>query len=83
MLNIRCIAAETTGFGYVKAAGAAHGSLLAEGQAVGALVLGGGALMGAHHDPVQGTVVGVLGVVGALLDGTLDALVGVHNELPP
>ena len=83
MLNIRCIDAEITGFGYVKAAGAARASLLAEGQAVGALVLGGIALMGAHHDPVQGAVVGVLGVVGTLLDGTLDALVGVHNELPP
>ena len=34
--------------------------------------------MGAHQDPVQGAVVGVLGVVGALLDGTLDALVGVQ-----
>ena len=59
------------------------GLLLAEGQTVGALVLGGVALMGAHHDPVQRAVVGVLGVVGTLLDGTLDALVGVHNELPP
>ena len=57
--------------------------LLPEGHAVGTLVLGGVGLMGAHHDPVQGAVVGVLGVVGALLDGTLDALVGVHNELPP
>ena len=83
MLNIRCIGAESRRFGYVKAAGAAHTLLLAEGQAVGALVLGGVALMGAHHDAVQGTVVGVLGVVGTLLDGTLDALVGVHNELPP
>ena len=83
MLNIRWIDAEIRPSGYGKAAGAARGSLLAEGQAVGALVLGGVALMGAPHDPVQGTVVGVLGVVGALLDGTLDALVGVHNELPP
>ena len=57
--------------------------LLPEGEAVGTLVLGGVALVGAHHDPVQGAVVGGLGVVGALLDGTLDALVGVHNELPP
>ena len=39
--------------------------------------------MGAHHDPVQRAVVCALGVVGTLLDGTLDALVGVHNELPP
>ena len=67
-----------------RAAGAARAVLLlAEGQAVGALVLGGVALVGAHHDPVQGAVVGALGVVGTLLDGTLDALVGVHNELPP
>ena len=83
MLNIHCIDAEICPSGYGKAAEAARASLLAEGQAVGALVLGGVALMGAHHDPVQGTVVGVLGVVGTLLDGTLDALVGVHNELPP
>ena len=75
---------KTTDLPYVMAAGgAAAALLLPEGQAVGALILGGVALVGAHHDPIQGAVVGVLGVVGALLDGTLDALVGVHNELPP
>jgi hypothetical protein len=83
LLNFRCNAAESDGVFYVMAAGAATGLLLPEGQAVGALILSGVALMGAHHDPVQRTVVGVLGVVGTLLDGTFDALVCVHNELPP
>ena len=48
---------------------------LAEGLAVGALILGGIRFMGAHQNPVQGTVVLLVTVVGAGLDGTLDALV--------
>ena len=56
--------------------------LLAEGLAVGTLVHGGVHLMGAHQDLVQGAVVLTLAVVGTLLDGTLDRLVGIaiHNE---
>ena len=53
------------------------GSLLAEGLTVGALVHGGGGLVGAHQDPVQRAEVLGVAVVGTLLDGTLDALVGV------
>ena len=86
MLNVRCNVAENDTKGCKGGRLPPWGSaalLLTEGQAVGTLVLGGVALVGAHHDPVQGALVGVLGVVGTLLDGTLDALVGVHNELPP
>ena len=38
--------------------------------------------MGTHHDAVQGAVVLVLTMVGTLLDGTFDALVGmtVHRK---
>ena len=56
--------------------------LLAEGLAVGALILSGVHLVGAHQDLIQGTVVLVTAVMGALLDSTLDALVcmTVHNE---
>ena len=50
-------------------------SALTEGLAVGTLVLGGVGFMGTHQDPVQGTVVLLITVVGAGLDGTLDALV--------
>ena len=32
--------------------------------------------MGAHGDGVQAAVIGVLAVVGAVIDGALDALVG-------
>ena len=61
-------------------ASAARGvSLLAEGHTVGTLILGRIGLVGAHHDLVQGAVVAGLGMVGALLDGTLNALVGVHQ----
>lgn len=66
---------KAVGSGYVKAAGAAPALLLAEGQAVGALVLGGVALMGAHHDAVQRTVVFRIAVVSALLNGAFDTLV--------
>ena len=53
------------------------GSLLAEGLAVGALVHGGVSLVGTNQDAVQRAVVFVLAVVCALMDGALDALVGV------
>ena len=33
--------------------------------------------MGAHQDPLQGAVVGVVAVVSAGLDGAFDALVGI------
>ena len=49
--------------------------LLPEGLAVGAGIHSGVHLMGAHQDPVQGTVVLVLTVVGTLLDSTFDTLV--------
>ena len=50
-------------------------SLLAEGLAVGTLVHGGIALMGAYQNAIQSAVVGVGAVVCALLYGALDALV--------
>jgi hypothetical protein len=50
-------------------------SLLAEGLAVGALILGRVHLMGAHQNPVQRAVVLILAVVCTLLDGAFDALV--------
>ena len=55
--------------------------LLAEGHTVGALVLGGVGLMGAYKDLLQGAVVGLIAVMGALGNGALDALVcfAVHN----
>ena len=51
--------------------------LLAEGLAVGALVLSGVCLMGTHQNTVQRTVVGIAAVVCALLDSTLDRLVSM------
>ena len=64
-----------------------HGykSLLAEGLAVGALILGGVGLVGTHQNPIQGAVVLGVAVVSAGLDGAFDALVGmaVHSKLPP
>ena len=58
--------------------------LLAEGHAVGALILGGICLVGTHGDAVQRTVVFLLAVMGALADGTFDGLVGmaVHKKPP-
>ena len=50
---------------------------LAEGLAVGALVLSGVGLMGAHQDAVQGAVVLAVAMVCAGLDGAFDALVGM------
>ena len=59
--------------------------LLAEGHAVGALVHGGIHLMGANQNLVQGAVVLVAAMMGALSDGTFDTLVSmaIHNERPP
>ena len=55
--------------------------LLAEGLAVGALVHGGVALVGAHQDAVQSAEIGIAAVVGALVYGAFNALVSVtvHN----
>ena len=41
--------------------------------------------MSAHKDPVQGTVVLIIAVVGTLMDGAFDAHVGVivHINYPP
>ena len=58
-------------------AAATDGSLLAEGLAVGALVLGGVDLMSAHQDPIQRAVVLILAVISTLLDGAFNALVGM------
>ena len=49
--------------------------LLAERLAVSALIGSGIHLMGTHQDLIQGTVVLVAAVMGALLDGAFDALV--------
>jgi len=56
--------------------------LLAEGLAVGALVGGGVHFVGTHQNLVQRTVVLMTAVMGALLDGTFDALVSmaVHKK---
>ena len=56
---------------------AADDLLFAEGLAVGTLIHGGVDLVGTHQDAVQGTVVLVLAVVGALLDSAFDAFVGM------
>ena len=58
-------------------AAAAADLLSPEGLAVGALVLGGIGLVGAHQDAVQGAVVLGVAVIGAGLDGAFDALVGM------
>ena len=55
--------------------------LLAEGLAVGALILGGIHLVGTHQNLVQRAVVLAGAVISALLNGAFDALVCivVHN----
>jgi hypothetical membrane protein len=55
--------------------------LLAEGLAVGALVLGGICLVGTHQNPVQGAVILAVAMIGAGLDGAFNALVcmAVHS----
>ena len=62
---------------FAAALAAAKMSLRAEGLAVGALIHGGIRLVGAHQDAIQGAVILVLAVVGALLDSALNALVGM------
>ena len=56
--------------------------LLTEGLAVGALVNGGVGLVSAYKNSIQRTEVFGVAVIGALLNGTFDALVGVaaHNN---
>ena len=56
-------------------------SLLAEGLAVGALVHGRVCLMGTNQNTLQRAEVGILAVMGALLDSTLNALVcmAIHS----
>ena len=51
--------------------------LLAEGLTVGTLIHGGIALVGTYQNTVQSAVVAVGAVVGALMNGALDALVGI------
>ena len=50
--------------------------LLPEGHAVSTLVNSGVHLVSTHHNAVQRAVVLALAMMGTLLDGTLDALVG-------
>ena len=59
--------------------------LLTEGLAVGALVSSGIHLMRTNKNPLQGAEVGILAMVGALLNGTLNALVcmAIHRNIPP
>ena len=50
---------------------------LTEGHAVGALILGGVSLMGTDQDALQRAVIRFVAVMGTLMNGTLDALVGI------
>ena len=56
---------------------ALEGLLLAERLAVGALIHGGIQLVGAHQNPIQGAVIFGIAVIGTLLDGAFDALIGL------
>jgi hypothetical protein len=55
--------------------------LLAEGLAVGALIHHGVGLVGAHQNPIQGTVILLVAVISTLLNGTFDTLIclAVHR----
>ena len=59
-----------------------HLLLLAEGLTVGALVLSGIQLVRTHHNTFQGAEVGILAVMGALLNSTLNTLVcmAIHSH---
>ena len=50
-------------------------SLLAEGLTVSTLIHGRVCLMGADKNPLQGTEIGILTMVGTLLNSTFNALV--------
>ena len=52
-------------------------SALAEGLAVGALIHSGVYFVGAHQNPIQRAVVLIFAVMGALVYGALDALIGM------
>ena len=56
--------------------------LLPEGEAVGTLVLGGVALMGADFDAVKRAVIAGIAVMSAFANGTFDTCVafGIHNQ---
>ena len=60
-------------------------SLLTEGFAVSTLVSSGIGLMGTNQDPLQAAEVRILAMMGALLHGTLNALVcmTIHSVSPP
>ena len=61
-------------------------SLQFKGFAVGALVHGGVSFMGANGNAVERTVVFVLAMVSALLNGAFDAFICaaiIHNFVPP
>ena len=55
--------------------------LLPERLAVGTLVHSGVHLVGTHHNAVQRAVVLTLAMMSALLDGTLNALVGTIHMI--
>ena len=56
--------------------------LLAEGLTIGALVNSGVSFVSTHQNPLQRAVVGILTMVSALGNGTLDALVcmAAHSQ---
>ena len=56
--------------------------LLSEGLAVGTLVHAGVCLMGAYQNAVQGAVVLGSAVMGAFIDGALNALIGMTIHDP-
>ena len=51
--------------------------LFAERHAVGTLIHGGVCFVGAHGDPIQGAVVGIVAMISTLLHGAFDTLVGM------
>ena len=55
--------------------------LQSEALTVGALLLGGVGLVGADLNGAQGAVVDILTVVSAVVDGALDALIGLVHEM--
>ena len=55
---------------------------LTEGHAVGALILSGVTLVGTHQNAIQRAEVCFVTVISALMNGALDALIGIaiHNR---